>query len=105
FAMSLYNQVLAQVTFARNATGGDLTWGYPLSYETRVFATYKLEEVGVSTTARGLLSAGAVSSPVSANAVANLFRGGLTSSVRMALTYDTRDNRLFASRGWYANGF
>jgi outer membrane protein insertion porin family len=37
--------------------------------------------------------------------VANLYRGGVTSSVRGSLTYDSRDNRLFPTRGWYDNAF
>jgi outer membrane protein insertion porin family len=108
FAFDLYNQTTATTgltTFARNATGGSLTWGYPLAYEARLFATYKLEDVGVSTSSRGIIFSGAVASPTSENAVANLFRGGFTSSLRGALSYDTRDNRLFATRGIWANGF
>jgi len=92
-----------QSTFARNATGGDLSWGYPLSYETRAFVTYKLETVGVSTSAAGLIFSQGVSSTTSANSVANLFRGGITSSVRASLSYDTRDNRLFPRNGLYDN--
>jgi outer membrane protein insertion porin family len=105
FAFNIYNQSQVQTNFARNATGGELTWGYPLSYETRVYGTYKLEDVSVSTGSRGIIFSGGVASTTSENAVANLFRGGVTSSVRASLTYDTRDNRLFATRGWYDNVF
>jgi outer membrane protein insertion porin family len=105
FGIELYNQMLAQITFTRSATGGDLTWGYPLSYESRAFLTYKLEQVGVSTTTRGLIFSGAVLSSTSQNSVANLFRGGVTSSARASFTYDTRDNRLFPTRGLYDNLF
>ena len=105
FAIDIYNQTTAQVNFARNATGGSLSWGYPLSYPTRAFLTYKLEDVGVSTSARGIIFSGGVASPASANSVANLFRGGFTSSVRASMTYDTRDNRLFATRGIFSNIF
>jgi outer membrane protein insertion porin family len=105
FAIDVYNQTLAQTTFARNAVGGSLSWGYPLSYETRAFVTYKLEDVGVSTSSRNLIFSGGVSAPTSENAVANLFRGGFTSSVRTSLTYDTRDNRLFATRGMFHSLF
>jgi len=103
FGVDVYNQTLLQSTFARNATGGDLSWGYPLSYETRAFVTYKLETVGVSTSAAGLIFSQGVSSTTSANSVANLFRGGITSSVRASLSYDTRDNRLFPRNGLYDN--
>src|SRR5215813_3188680 len=105
FAIDLYNQTLLQTNFARNATGGALSWGYPLSYEARAFLTYKLEKVGVSTSTTGLIFSQGISSTTSADAVANLFRGGVTSSVRAALTYDSRDNRLFPTRGLYDNLF
>jgi outer membrane protein insertion porin family len=103
FGVDLYNQTLLQTTFARNAYGGDLTWGYPLTYEAHAFLTYKLEQVGVSTSASGLIFSQGTTFTTSPHAVANLFRGGITSSLRAALTYDTRDNRLFPSRGLYDN--
>ncbi|HUH05912.1 MAG TPA: BamA/TamA family outer membrane protein, partial [Kofleriaceae bacterium] len=40
-----------------------------------------------------------------ASSVANLFRGGVTSSVRAALQWDSRNNRLFPTEGWYHNAF
>ncbi len=80
--------------FTRNATGGNLTWGYPLSWDARAFLTYKLERVSLD------------QSGTSSNfAVANLFRGGFTSSLRASVTYDSRDNRLFPTGGWHVNGF
>ncbi|HEY5956912.1 MAG TPA: BamA/TamA family outer membrane protein, partial [Polyangiaceae bacterium] len=36
--------------------------------------------------------------------LANLFNDGITSSLRPALTFDTRDNRLFPSSGMYLRG-
>ncbi len=105
FAIDVYNQTIAQITFARNSTGGDLTWGYPLSYYARLFVTYKAEEVGVNTGTSSLILSGGVVSPVNQNAVANLFRGGFPSSVRAALTWDSRNNRLFPSSGYYHNVF
>jgi len=33
--------------------------------------------------------------------VANLFRGGVTSSLRASLSWDSRNNRLFPTGGWY----
>src|SRR5262249_44704428 len=89
--------------FARNATGGGLSWGYPLSYESRVFFTYKLETVSVSTSSTGLLFSQGVSSMTSADSVANPFRGGITSSLRPSMTYDPADNPPFTTRGLYDN--
>ncbi|HEV7558404.1 MAG TPA: outer membrane protein assembly factor BamA, partial [Kofleriaceae bacterium] len=87
--------------FARNATGGTLTWGYPLSYEAAAFLTYKLEDVSITQGTSGFANFGASSAPVAATSVANLFRGGITSSVKASLQWDSRNNRLFPTGGWY----
>jgi outer membrane protein insertion porin family len=105
FAFDLYNQARGFGTFARNATGGDLTWGYPLSYEAHAFLTYKLEDVSISTGTFAFSNFGATSTPIQAQSVANLFRGGVTSSLRGSLSWDSRDNRLFPSGGWYDTVF
>jgi outer membrane protein insertion porin family len=105
FAFDLYNQSRTFDNFARNASGGNLTWGYPLSYEARAFLTYKLEDVSVNTGGSGLVQFNAVSEQLDAERVANLFRGGLTSSVRASISYDSRDNRLFPTGGWYNSLF
>jgi outer membrane protein insertion porin family len=104
FAFDLFNQSRVVSSFARNSTGGDLTWGYPLSYEARAFVTYKLEDVDITTSPRGVLGLGASSTPFQVD-VANLYRGGVTSSLRGSITYDSRDNRLFPTHGWYDNAF
>ena len=101
FAFDLYNQSRGFGTFFRNASGGTLTWGYPLSYEARAFLTYKLEDVDISTGTGGIANLGATSAPIEATSVANLFRGGVTSSLRASLSWDSRNNRLFPSDGWY----
>jgi outer membrane protein insertion porin family len=101
FAFDLYNQSRGFGTFYRNASGGTLTWGYPLSYEARAFLTYKLEDVSITTGSGGIANLGATSAPIEATSVANLFRGGVTSSLRASLSWDSRNNRLFPSGGWY----
>ena len=101
FAFDLYNQSRGFGTFFRNASGGTLTWGYPLSYEARAFLTYKLEDVTISKGSGGVASLGATSTPIEATSVANLFRGGATSSLRASLSWDSRNNRLFPTAGWY----
>jgi outer membrane protein insertion porin family len=105
FAFDIYNQTRVQTNFARNSVGGDLTWGYPLSYESRLFVTYKLENVGVTTGRTNLVLSGGELSPIAESSVYNLFRGGLTSSVRASWSYDSRDNRLFPTKGWFHNAF
>ncbi|CAN5809089.1 outer membrane protein assembly factor BamA [soil metagenome] len=101
FAFDLYNQSRGFGTFYRNASGGTLTWGYPLSYEARAFLTYKLEDVSITTGSGGIANLGATSAPIESTSVANLFRGGVTSSLRASLSWDSRNNRLFPSGGWY----
>ena len=112
FAFDLYNQstyyataVANSTAFARNATGGTLTWGYPLSYEARAFLTYKLEDVNITSGTLGFENLGATSAPLAAQQVANLFRGGFTSSIKGSVSWDSRNDRLFPSKGWYETLF
>jgi hypothetical protein len=67
--------------------------------------TYKLEDVGISTGgSSGFASLGAIRQPISNEDVANLFRGGVTSSVRavaavgLAQQPPVRDRRLVQQR-------
>ncbi len=100
FAFDLYRNEGIYTNFTRRSTGGSLTWGYELvglepwwSFarhleDMRIFATYTNELVDVSapgivTTKRGQLAS------------------GTTSSVRLSLAWDKRDNRLFPTRGYY----
>jgi outer membrane protein insertion porin family len=110
FAFDLYNQTRGFYTFFRNATGGTLTWGYPILFEARVrdvraFLTYKLEEVSITTSAGGFANLGATSAPIASTSVANLFRGGRTSSLRGSLSWDSRNDRLFPTKGFYNSIF
>lgn len=93
----MYNQNDGFGNFARNASGGSLTWGYPLSYEARAFLTYKLETVKISTGSSGFTSLGATRAPI-VSVAANLFRGGVTSSFRASLRCDTRNNGLLRNQ-------
>jgi outer membrane protein insertion porin family len=69
-----------------------------------VFLTYKLEQVGVSSSG-GLIRLNNNLPPQEATSVANLFRDGWTSSLRASISYDSRNNRLFPTAGWNLNGF
>jgi outer membrane protein insertion porin family len=100
FAFDLYRTEGIYTNFTRNSLGGSMTWGYELAglapwwsfarhlEDLRLFATYTNERVevsapGITTTRRGQ------------------FSSGTTSSVRMSLQWDKRDNRLFPSKGFY----
>lgn len=110
FAFDLYNQSRGFGTFFRNASGGTLTWGYSLANlfkkgpgirDVRAFLTYKLEDVNITTGSGGITNFGATAAPIAATSVANLFRGGVTSSIRASLSWDSRNNRLFPTGGWF----
>lgn len=109
FAIDLFNQAQGFGQFARDSRGGNLTWGRRLNFETKAFLTYKLEDVGVRT-GGGRLTGGGIGGDffgddVATESVANLFRGGLTSSLKASIQWDSRNNRLFPTDGWYHNAF
>ncbi len=103
FATDLYNFDFRYQDFDRLSRGGTLSFGYPigelLGLEVGDALTaslrYKLENVTV--TPGGLT--GTVEQPSSP-----LFTDGLTSSLRLGTAFDTRDNRLFPTRGQYHTG-
>ncbi len=103
FAFDLYMQEQTYTTFTRTSRGGSMTWGYELSglspwwsfakrlEDMRLFATYTNERVDVSASNLGTL-------------YAEQFNSGSTSSLRLALVWDKRDNRLFPTKGIYLSG-
>ncbi len=101
FAFSGYNQLLYYPSFNRTTRGGDLTWGYLLSDFVRVFGTYKLEWVSVGQNQSGVGLGGIGLVTIPSNTVANLYGRGWTSAVRFALNYDSRNDRLFPTRGMF----
>jgi outer membrane protein insertion porin family len=101
----LYNQTRSLGAYARTATGGSLTLGYPLADHLHGYLTYRLEDVGITTGFGGLASFGASAAHLPALDTANLLRGGWTSSIRGSLAWDTRDNRLFPRDGYYATAY
>ena len=102
FAFNVYNSLLYYPSFNRTARGGEITFGYLLGDYTRVFGTYKLEDVLVKENANGITVGGfAPTSQVAPGTISNLFRSGVTSSVRLSLNYDTRDDRMFPKHGMF----
>jgi outer membrane protein insertion porin family len=101
FAFDLYATEGFFQTFQRRAIGGSMTWGYELSglsdvipwtarlEDMRLFATYTNEFVRVTATGADVV------------ALADQFKSGTTSSMRLSLVWDKRDNRLFPSKGHY----
>ena len=103
--VELYNQSRGFGAFSRNATGSSLTLGYPLSDHARAALTYRLEDVSLTSGSGYIANLGARSTAISNVDTGNLLRGGLSSSVRGSLSWDSRDNRLFPTGGWFATAF
>ncbi|MCA9665404.1 MAG: outer membrane protein assembly factor BamA [Myxococcales bacterium] len=102
FGFDIYNSLRAFNSFNRNATGGQLVFGYPITYNIRVFVTYKGEYVDVSTQGNASFLGSGLATPVPAGVrIANLFNDGFTSSVRFSIQWDRRNNRLFPSKGFF----
>jgi len=100
FAFSIYNSLLYYPSFNRTARGGDLTWGYLVSDNTRVLGTYKLEYVSVAPNQAGQIIGGfAPTLNVNFGTLANLFGQGWTSAVRGSINWDTRNDRMFPTKG------
>lgn len=95
FAIELYNFQQVYSDFTRTSLGGNFSWGYRFTPELLGDVAYNLERV--QTQIGGLN--GRTDVPI-----ASLFNSGLTSSVRLSLTYDTRNDRFIATNGWYISG-
>jgi outer membrane protein insertion porin family len=105
FGFNLFKQDQFLYSFIRSSKGGSLTWGYLLAEDLRLLLTYKLEQVGIGTNSfgfgGGLFGTPTIGVPITTSGIANLFRSGITSSIRATLSYDSRNDRMFPSRGWY----
>jgi outer membrane protein insertion porin family len=102
-SIDLYDQLRVYNDFSQSSKGGGLTFGYPLiAPELNASLTYTAEIDRVSTqTTSTLLGTSSAVSVFTRLPLANLFNDGFTSSIRPALTLDTRDNRLFPTSGVY----
>ncbi|HEX7454322.1 MAG TPA: outer membrane protein assembly factor BamA [Polyangiaceae bacterium] len=105
-SIDLYDQLRVYNDFSQSSRGGGLTFGYPLiEPELNASLTYTAELDRVSTqTTSTLLGTSSAVSVFTRLPLANLFNDGFTSSLRPALTLDTRDNRLFPTSGVYLYG-
>lgn len=79
--------------FIRNSTGGSVSIGYQFIDDLLATIGYTREYVQVQ-----------VGQDVGSVLLANQFISGTTSAVRLSLTFDRRDNRLFPSRGFMHYG-
>jgi outer membrane protein insertion porin family len=107
-AVELFKILQQQRSFNRDSTGGNLTFGHPLYFideDLRLFANYRLEFVEITPATGGAFGAGGDAfERYTFRPLRNLFRSGRTSSIRLSLNYDTRDNRLFPTKGLLVSG-
>ena len=90
FGFNAYITQRYYLNFQRNANGISPSFGYPITPDVRINAGYTLEFIKVET------------DPTTGPSLADLNRGnGRNSSVNASIAYDTRDNRLFPSKGQY----
>jgi len=101
FAFDLYATEGLYTSFTRRTIGGALTWGYELSGlapywkfaerldDVRLIATYTNERISVINPAPGIIS--------------RSLQSGSTSSIRLTLQIDKRDNRISPTNGYYAS--
>lgn len=103
-SVELYDNLLVFPDFARRSLGGALTFGYALIQPwLRIGVTTTVQHDSVDT-ANVNTFFGSTSGFVSVFQrlpLANLFNAGRTISLRPAITYDTRNNRLFPSSGMF----
>lgn len=104
FAFTVFNMVTAMIDYSKESTGGDVTFGHSLVLrDLKLYLAYALEYDKINTGAdTGLLIGGQrLSSDFNELPLAYLFQEGLSSSVRLTLAYDRRNNRLFPTDGSY----
>jgi len=99
-SFNLFSNMREYWDFRRESFGGGFTFGYPILRDLRLSLGYQVEKVNVTTRPSASLF-GYTSGIFQELPLANLFNDGWTSSVRLTLSYDTRNNRLFPSKGTY----
>jgi outer membrane protein insertion porin family len=103
-SVELYDNLLVFPDFARRTLGGALTFGYALIQpwlRLGVTATVQHDSVDTAQLNTFFGSSSGFISVFQRLPLANLFNSGRTISLRPALTYDTRNNRLFPSKGLF----
>ena len=103
-SVELYDNLLVFPDFARRSLGGAMTFGYALVQpwlRLGVTATVQQDSVDTQQVNTFFGSTSGFVSVFQRLPLANLFNAGRTISLRPAITYDTRNNRLFPSSGVY----
>jgi outer membrane protein insertion porin family len=101
FSFGIYSTMWDYWDFRKKAHGGNVSFGYPILRDLRVSLGYGLEYVDVTTSSSLSLLGTRTSGIFQQLPLANLFNDGWTSSLTLRISYDTRNNRLFPSKGTY----
>lgn len=91
--------------FTTRTTGGGVTLGHPVySRMLRLALRYSADNVEVGATTGGFFSSSAQGAFAQQRTpLANAQLGGFTSALRLSLTWDSRDNRMFPTKGIYSS--
>jgi outer membrane protein insertion porin family len=102
-SVNAFNMARFYEGFSSTSTGGTLGFGYPVLPDLRLYLSYTGQYVDVSTKSTGtfLPSSSIYSANIRNVPLADLFSDGFSSSLRGSVTYDTRNNRMFPTRGTY----
>jgi outer membrane protein insertion porin family len=106
-SVELFKILQQRRDFDRDSTGASVTLGHPLDFiseNLRVYATYRLEYIDIAPSTGGVFGRGSGLNYTlfSFLPLRNLFNSGRTSALRFAISWDTRNNRLFPTSGVYA---
>jgi outer membrane protein insertion porin family len=105
-SVELFSQRYVFPDFSRDTSGGSITFGYALAQpwlRLSLTATAQYDSVDTAPTTTFFGSAPSSFTAFSRLPLANLFNSGRTFSLRPAITYDTRDNRIFPTSGLYVS--
>lgn len=103
FAIELFKTVRQFSSFTRDSTGGSLSFGHPI-FDRRLslFAQYRADYVQIGPRTGGF-GAGQGLFQLNLLPIDNNFQNGLQSSLRLTITWDSRDNRIYPNNGIYAS--
>lgn len=106
FGLDFFNRIQQFSNFNQRSLGAGLQVGHPI-YDPRFRFSlgYRVERVRIGARTGGFFqsgSGGQLFNAFRAVPLANLFRDGLTNSLRFNLSWDSRNNRLYPSDGFYS---
>ncbi len=106
----IFKSLQARRDYNRDSTGGSMTFGHPipipgLEDHLRLYTTFRAEHINITAATGGLFGQGTgiAYNLYSFLPLRNLFSSGWTGAGRLTLTWDTRNNRLFPSKGVLAS--